>query len=45
MHGNYNMSKKLLPTTDQKRDLGIIITNALKLQKQSEKSSKTANRV
>ena len=34
-----------LPTTDQQRDLGIIITNDLKWQKQTDKSCKTANRV
>ena len=32
-------------TTDQQRDLGIIITKDLKCQKQPEKSYKTANRV
>ena len=45
MHGNYNMSNQQLPTTDQQRDLGIIITKDLKRQKQTEKSCKTANRV
>ena len=44
MHSNYNMSKQL-PTTNQQRDLGIIITKDLKWQKQTEKSCKTANRV
>ena len=34
-----------MPTTDQQRDLGIIITKDLKWQKQPEKSCKTANRV
>ena len=42
MHGNYNMSNQQLPTTDQQRDLGIIITKDLKWQKQTEKSCKTA---
>ena len=42
---NYNMSNQQLPTTDQQRDLGIIITKDLKWQKQTEKSCKTANRV
>ena len=45
MQGNYNMSNQQLPTTDQQRDLGIIITNDLKWQKQTETSFKTANRV
>ena len=45
MQGNYNMSNQQLPTTDQQWDLGIIITKDLKLQKQTEKSCKTANRV
>ena len=45
MHGNYNMSNQQLPTTDQQRDLGIIITKDLKWQTQTEKSCKTANRV
>ena len=44
MQGNYNMSNQQLPTTDQQRDLEIIITKDLKWQKQTEKSS-TANRV
>ena len=34
-----------MPTTDQQRDLGIIIKKDLKWQKQTEKSCKTANRV
>ena len=42
---NYNMSNQQLKTTDQQRDLGIIITKDLKWQKQTEKSCKTANRV
>ena len=42
---NYNMSNQQLPTTDQQRDLGIIITKDLKWQKQTDKSCKTANRV
>ena len=41
----YNMSNQQLPTTDQQRDLGIIITKDLKWQKQTEKSCKMANRV
>ena len=45
MQSNYNMSNQQLPTTDQQRDLGIIITKYLKWQKQTEKSCKTANRV
>ena len=45
MQSNYNMSNQQLPTTDQQRDLGIIITKHLKWQKQTEKSCKTANRV
>ena len=45
MQGNYNMSNQQLPTTDQQRDLGIIITKHLKWQKQTEKGCKTANRV
>ena len=38
MQGNYNMSNQQLPTTDQQRDLGIIITKDPKWQKQTEKS-------
>ena len=45
MQNNYNMSNQQLATTDQQRDLGIIITKDLKWQKQTEKSCKTANRV
>ena len=45
MQSNYNMSNQQLPTKDQKRDLGIIITKDLKWQKQTEESCKTANRV
>ena len=45
MQNKYNMSNQQLPTTDQQRDLGIIITKDLKWQKQTEKSFKTANRV
>ena len=41
----YNMSNQQLPTTDQQRHLGIIITTDLKWQKQIEKSCKMANRV
>ena len=40
---NYNMSNQQLPTTDQQRDLEIIITKDLHWQKQ--KSCKTDNRV
>ena len=43
--GNYNMSNQQLPTTQQQRDLRIIITKDLKWQKQTEKSSKTAIKV
>ena len=43
--GNYSMSNQQLLTTDQQRDLGIIITKDLKWQKQTEKTCKTANRV
>ena len=45
MQSNHNMSKQQLPTTDQQRDLGIIITKDLKWRKQTEKSYKTSNRV
>ena len=45
MKSNYNMSNQQLTTTDQQRDLGIIITKDLKWQKQTEKICKTANRV
>ena len=45
IQSNYNMSNQQLPTTDQQRDLGIIITKDLKWQKQTEKSCKTAYRV
>ena len=45
VEGNYNMSNQQLPTTDQQRDLRIIITKDLKWQKQTEKRGKTANRV
>ena len=45
MQSNYNMSNQQMPTTDQQRDLAIIITKDLKWQKQTEKSCKTANRV
>ena len=45
MKSNYNMSNQQLPTTDQQRDLGIIISKDLKWQKQTEKSCKAANRV
>ena len=45
MQSNHNMSNQLLPTTDHQWDLGIIITKDLKLQKQTEKSCKTENRI
>ena len=45
MQSSYNTSNQQLPTTDQQRDLGIIITTDLKWHKQTEKSGKTANRV
>ena len=45
IQSNYNMSNQQLPTTDQQKGLGIIITKDLKWQKQTEKSCKTANRV
>ena len=46
IQGNYNMSDQQLLTTDQQRDLGIIIIiKDLKWQKQTEKRCKTANRV
>ena len=45
MQSNNNISNQQLPTTDQQRDLGIIITKDLKWQKQTDKSCKTANRV
>ena len=45
MQSNYNMSNQQLPTTDQQRALGIIITKDLKWQNQTEKSCKSANRV
>ena len=45
MQSNYNMSNQQLPTTDQQRDLGIIITIDRKWLKQTEKSCRTANRV
>ena len=44
MKGNCNMSNQQLPTTDQQKDLGIIITKDLKWKKQIEKSYKMANR-
>ena len=40
MHGNYNLSNEQLPTTNQQRDLGILIIKDLKWQKQTEKSCK-----
>ena len=45
MEGNYTISNQQLPTTYQQQDLGIIISKDLKLKKQREKSSKTANRI
>ena len=42
---NNSMSNQQLPTTDQQRDLGIIITKDLKWQKKTEKICKMANRV
>ena len=33
MKSNYSMSNQQLPTTDQQRDLGIMITKDLKWQK------------
>ena len=45
MKSNYNISNQQLPTTNQQRDLGIIITKDLKWKKQSKKSCKTAKRV
>ena len=44
MQCNYHMPNQQLPTTDQQRDLGIIIKKDLKSQKQTEKSRKTANK-
>ena len=45
IQSNYNMSNQQLPTTDQQRIIGIIITKDIKWQKQTEKSCKTAYRV
>ena len=45
MQSKYNMSDQQLKTTDQQRDLGIIITKDLTWQKQTEKSCKTDNGV
>ena len=45
VQSNNNMSNQQLPTTDQQRDLGIIIPKDLKWQKQTDKSCKNANRV
>ena len=45
MQSNYYMSNQQLPTTDQQRDPGIIITKVHKWQKQTEKSCKTADGV
>ena len=45
MQSNYNMLNQQLPTTDQQRYLGIIITKDLKWQKQTERSCKTANKL
>ena len=43
MQGNNTISNQHLPATDQRRDLGIIITKDHKFQKQTEKSCKTAD--
>ena len=40
MQSNYHMSNQQLPTTDQQRDQGIIITKDLKWQKPTEKAAK-----
>ena len=45
MQSNYSMSNQQLPTTDQQRVLGSIITKDLKWQTQTEKSCKTANKI
>ena len=45
MQSNYNMSNQQLPTTNQQRDLGIIITKDLKWHKQTKKNCKTASRI
>ena len=45
MQSNNNMSNQQLLTTDQQRDLGIIITKDLKWQKETKKRLKTANRI
>ena len=44
MQSNYNMSNQQLPTTDQQRDQGIIITKT-SCGKNKQESCKTANRV
>ena len=38
LNDNYTMSNQQLPTSEQQRDLGIIITKDLKWQQQTEKS-------
>ena len=38
------MANQQLKSTEEQRDLGITITRDTKLQKQTEKSCKTANR-
>ena len=45
MQSTYNMSDQQLPTTDQQGDLGIIITEDLKWQNQTEKIRQISNRV
>ena len=44
MQSNCNISNQQLPTTDQQQDMGIIVTEDLKWQKQTEKRCKTVNR-
>ena len=44
MQRNDNMNNQQLPTTDQQRDLGIIITKDLKCKNKQIKAVKTANR-
>ena len=45
IQSNYKMSNQQLPTTDQQRDLGIIINKYLRWRKQTKKSFKRAIRV
>ena len=40
VQSNYNMSNQYLPTTDQQRDLGIIITKDFKWQNKQRKAAK-----